>query len=108
MCFPGYTQRSVAYGKLTRPEPCGFLFHTQRILTAAPTLSNLKRFRLQFRPPHPHILLMTSWKRTPRTPAKTKDEVREMLAEAVRNTQPEIQTKPLPKAKRAREPNGTH
>jgi hypothetical protein len=28
------------------------------------------------------------WKPTPREPAKTKAELREMLAEAVRNTQP--------------------
>ena len=56
--------------------------------------------RLQFRLPHPHILLMTSWKPTPRAPAKTKEELREMLAQAVRNTQPE--TKPLPKAKKGR------
>ena len=40
---------------------------------------------------------MTSWK--PRTPAKTKQELREMLAQAVRNTQPETETKP-PKAKK--------
>jgi hypothetical protein len=39
-------------------------------------------------------------KRTPRAPAKTKAELREMLAEAVRNTaQPETETKRLPKAK---------
>ena len=42
---------------------------------------------------HPHILLMTSWKPTPREPAKTKAELREMLAEAVRNTQPQSETK---------------
>ena len=43
---------------------------------------------------------MNSWKPTPRTPAKTKQELREMLAQAVRNTQPETETKPLPKAKK--------
>ena len=43
---------------------------------------------------------MNSWKATPRTPAKTKQELREMLAQAVRNTQPETETKPLPKAKK--------
>jgi hypothetical protein len=32
---------------------------------------------------------MTSWKPTPREPAKTKAELREILAEAVRNTQAE-------------------
>jgi hypothetical protein len=45
---------------------------------------------------------MTSWKSTPRAPAKTKEELREMLAQAVRNTQPETETKPLPKAKKGR------
>jgi hypothetical protein len=43
---------------------------------------------------------MTSWK-TPREP-KTKAELREMLAEAVRNTQPQPEIKkPVPKAKKA-------
>jgi len=53
---------------------------------------------------HPHILLMTSWKPTPRAPAKTKAELREMLAQAVRNTQPKHQDepKPLPKTKKGR------
>ena len=37
-----------------------------------------------------------------RTPAKTKQELREMLAQAVRNTQPETETKPLPKTKKGR------
>ncbi len=50
--------------------------------------------------PHPHMQLMTSWKPMPREPAKTKAELREMLAEAVRNTQPE--TKPQTKAKKDR------
>jgi hypothetical protein len=65
---------------------------------------------LQFPPPHPHVLLMPAWKPTP---AKTKTELREMLAEAVRNTQPpqpetKPKPKPLPKAKKGRGPNGTH
>ena len=55
---------------------------------------------VEFPSPHPHMPIMTSWKPTPREPAKTKAELREMLAEAVRNTQP--QTKPLPKAKKGR------
>jgi hypothetical protein len=42
---------------------------------------------------------MTQWKPT-REPKKTKAELYEMLAEAVRNTQPEI--KRPPKAKRDR------
>jgi hypothetical protein len=44
--------------------------------------------------------VMTSGKRTP----KTKTELREMLAEAVRNTQPqpEPKIKPIPKAKKGR------
>jgi hypothetical protein len=37
---------------------------------------------------------MTSWP-TPREPVKTKAELREMLAEAVRNTQPQTETKPF-------------
>jgi len=32
---------------------------------------------------------MTSWKPPQREPAKTKAELREMLTQAVRNTQPE-------------------
>jgi hypothetical protein len=38
---------------------------------------------------------MTS--RKPGSPAPTKNELREMLAEAVRNTQPHPETKPEPK-----------
>ena len=46
---------------------------------------------------------MTQWKPTPREPAKTKAELREMLAEAVRNTAPpEPEPKRPPKAKKAR------
>ena len=45
---------------------------------------------------------MTAWKPTPRAPAKTKEELREMQAQAVRNTQPETETKPLPMAKKGR------
>jgi hypothetical protein len=37
---------------------------------------------------------MTSWKPTPRKPPMTKAELREMLAEAVRNTQPQNEPKP--------------
>ena len=44
---------------------------------------------------------MTQW-RAKREPSKTKEELREMLAQAVRNTQPETETKPLPKAKKGR------
>ena len=53
--------------------------------------------------PHPYVLLMSPWKPTS---AKTKTELREMLAQAVRNTQPQTETKPkpkpLPKAKKGR------
>jgi hypothetical protein len=46
---------------------------------------------------------MTQWKPTPREPAKTKAELREMLAEAVRNTaQPELPRPQPPKAKKDR------
>jgi hypothetical protein len=52
---------------------------------------------------------MSAWKPTP---GKTKTELREMLAQAVRNTQAQPETKPnpkpLPKAKKGRGPNGTH
>jgi hypothetical protein len=37
---------------------------------------------------------MTTWQRTPRAPPKTKAELREMLTEAVRNTQPEPKRPP--------------
>jgi hypothetical protein len=36
--------------------------------------------------PHPHILHMAQWQSPKREPPKTKAEMREMLAEAVRNT----------------------
>jgi hypothetical protein len=42
--------------------------------------------------------MMTQWQRPKREPKKTKAELYEMLAEAVRNTQPE--QKRAPKAKR--------
>ena len=50
---------------------------------------------------HPYAPLMSPWKPTS---AKTKTELREMLEQAVRNTQPQIETKPkpLPKAKKGR------
>jgi hypothetical protein len=45
-----------------------------------------------------HILSMTTWTKTfTREPPKTKAQLREMLTEAVRNTQPE--PKSPPKAK---------
>ncbi len=47
---------------------------------------------------HPHILFMTTWQKNAREPPKTKAQLREMLTEAVRNTQPE--PKRPPKAKR--------
>jgi hypothetical protein len=43
---------------------------------------------------------MTQWQPPRRQPAKTKAELREMLTEAVRNTQPQI--KPPPKTKKDR------
>ena len=50
---------------------------------------------------HPHIVAMANWQKSfKREPPKTKDELRQMLAEAVRNTQPNLgQPKPLPKAR---------
>jgi hypothetical protein len=48
------------------------------------------------------VLLMT-WKPKRREPEKTKAELREMLAKAVRNTtQPKTNTEPSPKAKKGR------
>ena len=47
---------------------------------------------------------MTSFQPKPREPAKTKAELREMLAQAVRNTQP--QPEPLPKARKRLSPRG--
>jgi hypothetical protein len=49
---------------------------------------------------HPHIPSMTQWQPPKREPAKTKAELREMLAEAVRNTQAE--NKRLQQAKRVK------
>jgi hypothetical protein len=45
---------------------------------------------------------MSQWQKTPRAPPKTKAELREMLTEAVRNTQSE-QTTRRPKAKKDRD-----
>jgi len=50
---------------------------------------------------------MSQWIPTPREPAQTKAELREMLAEAVRNTahpepKPPEAPKPLPKASKDR------
>jgi hypothetical protein len=48
------------------------------------------------------VLLMT-WKPKRREPEKTKAELREMLAKAVRNTtQPKTNTEPSPKTKKGR------
>jgi hypothetical protein len=50
---------------------------------------------------HPHIVCVAHWQASiTREPPKTKAELREMLTEAVRNTQPE--PKRPPKAKRDR------
>jgi hypothetical protein len=48
---------------------------------------------------------------TPRKPTttKTKNELREMLTEAVRNTQPQPETKPKPEPKpKVEKSRGTH
>jgi hypothetical protein len=55
-----------------------------------------------FRLGHSHIVSMAEWQKSyTREPAKTKAELREMLTEAVRNTQPSSDDGPkrLPKAK---------
>jgi hypothetical protein len=48
-------------------------------------------------PTAPHISSMTQWQKTPRPPPKTKAELREMLTEAVRNTQSELKRRPKAK-----------
>jgi hypothetical protein len=49
------------------------------------------------------VLLMSSWKPKRREPEKTKAELREMLAKAVRNTaQPKTNTEPSPNRKKGR------
>jgi hypothetical protein len=53
---------------------------------------------VEFALPHPHILSMATWQKTPpREPPKTKAELREMLTEAVRNTQSELKRRPKAK-----------
>jgi hypothetical protein len=42
----------------------------------------------------PHIAFMTTWQKPQREPPKTKAELREMLTEAVRNTQSELKRRP--------------
>jgi hypothetical protein len=43
---------------------------------------------------------MAQWQKTPRQPPKTKAELREMLTEAVRNTQSEPKSRPKDKKDR--------
>ena len=52
----------------------------------------------------PHIVFMTTWKPRPREQAKTKAELQEMLAKAVRNTQPQAEPELLPKPKKRPRP----
>jgi hypothetical protein len=47
------------------------------------------------------MMLMTQWQPPKREPAKTKAELREMLAEAVRNTQAENKLLQQPKRVKA-------
>ena len=51
---------------------------------------------------HPHIVTVTQWQKSSftREPPKTKAELRQMLTEAVRNTQPEPKRPPQPKRER--------
>jgi hypothetical protein len=62
------------------------------------------RTRFGFRLPRNRmVLLMSSWKPKRREPEKTKAELREMLAKAVRNTtQPKTNIRPSPKTKKGR------
>lgn len=49
---------------------------------------------------HPHIMVMAHWQAsTTKAPPKSKAELRDMLAEAVRNTQAEFEQRPKSKAK---------
>jgi hypothetical protein len=59
-----------------------------------------RRMGFKFALRQPHIWSMTQWQPTKREPPKTKAELREMLAEAVRNTQAE--NKRLQQAKRVK------
>jgi hypothetical protein len=54
--------------------------------------------------PHPHIVFMTTRKPRRREQAKTKAELQEMLAKAVRNTQPQAEPELLPKPKKRPRP----
>jgi hypothetical protein len=51
---------------------------------------------------HPHILVVANWKAVTRELPKTKAELRQILAEAVRNTQPDEVLEPKPAAKISR------
>jgi len=85
------SQADVDYPQVAhRPVSCRLL-----ILT----VSNGLQFSLR----HPHIHLMAHWQISiTRQPPKTKAELRQMLAEAVRNTQARADHGPkrLPKAKK--------
>jgi hypothetical protein len=73
-----------------------FVPREQRISTTARC-----RTGVYFALRHPHILPMATWQRTPpREPPKTKAELREMLTEAVRNTQSEAKRRPKEKKDR--------
>jgi hypothetical protein len=67
-------------------------------------VAGLARLRLTFTLGDPHIFAMTQWQKTyTREPPKTKAELRDMLAEAVRNTQSEPKRPPkVKKGDRAR------
>jgi hypothetical protein len=47
---------------------------------------------------------MTSFKPKPREPKKTQAEFQELLAQAVRNTQPQTEPKTLPKPRKHPQP----
>lgn len=76
-----------------RDVPLKFIVRAKADLQIAPA-------GVQFPLPTSHILIMTTWQPPKREPAKTKAELREMLAEAVRNTQAE--NKRLQKAKKVK------
>jgi hypothetical protein len=70
------------HSKLGRYYNCAMQHRLSKVMN-----SLLKGLLFSLR--HPHILTMATWQPPKREPAKTKAELREMLAAAVRNTQAE-------------------
>src|ERR1700677_993402 len=89
-------ETSLSYLKIRICAPCSF--HENK---GYPQPHAVEQPGVYFALRHPHILFMTTWQRTPpREPPKTKAELREMLTEAVRNTQSEAERRPKEKKDR--------